>query len=150
MTTPNAPTLLARLQEDMKTALRAGEKDRLQVIRMLISDVKVIDMAPKPTTEQQAVEAYAKKLRKSLDEYQKLGRTDEVKALQFEIGIVEQYLPKKADTAATASMVDAFLAQNSFTAKDVGKAIGMFMKAHGSEVDPGAVNALIKEKLTGK
>ena len=57
--------LLAKLQEDMKTAMRSGEKDRLGVIRMLISDVKNIDLDPKKPTAEQAVEAYAKKLRKS-------------------------------------------------------------------------------------
>ena len=95
-TTP-APTgpLLARLQEDMKAAMRAGQKDRLNVIRMLISDVKIIDMAPKPTTEEQAIEAYAKKLRKSLEEYDKLGRTTEASALKFEIGVVEEYSQRK-------------------------------------------------------
>ena len=60
--------LLAKLQEDMKTALKAGQKDRLQVIRMLISDVKVVDMAAKPTTPLQAVEAYHKKLKMSVEE----------------------------------------------------------------------------------
>jgi len=43
--------LLQRLQEDMKTAMKSGEKARLSVIRMLLSDVKNIDLAPKPTTD---------------------------------------------------------------------------------------------------
>ena len=70
--------LLTRLQEDMKTALKAGEKDRLGVIRMLLSDVKNIDLMPTKPTAEQAVEAYAKKLRKSQEEYVKLGKTAEV------------------------------------------------------------------------
>ena len=56
--------LQQKLQDDMKAALKAGQKDRLQVIRMLLSDVKNVDMAPKPTTPQQAVEAYAKRQRR--------------------------------------------------------------------------------------
>src|SRR6266545_4711054 len=67
-------TLLERLQDDMKTALKTGQKDRLSVIRMLISDVKNVDLAPKPTTPEQAVESYAKKLKKSVEEYEKLGK----------------------------------------------------------------------------
>src|SRR5207248_2544372 len=85
--------LLARLQEDMRAAMKSGDKDRLGVIRMLISDVKIIDLASKPTTAEEAVAAYAKKLRKSQEEYQKLGKPEEVKKLQFEIGVVEQYMP---------------------------------------------------------
>ncbi len=58
----------------MKTAMKARNQKRLDVIRMLISDVKIIDMAPKPTTAEDAVAAYGKKLRKSVEEYQKLGK----------------------------------------------------------------------------
>jgi len=85
--------LLTRLTEDMKTALKAGQKDRLMVIRMLISDVKNVDLAPKPTTPEQAVESYAKKLRKSVEEYEKLGKPDQVTKLKQEIAVVEEYLP---------------------------------------------------------
>jgi hypothetical protein len=74
-------SLLARLQEDMKTAMKSGQKERLGVIRMLISDVKNIDLAPKKLTEEEAVAAYAKKLRKSQEEYEKLGRQDEAAKL---------------------------------------------------------------------
>jgi uncharacterized protein YqeY len=87
--------LLLRLQNDMKTALKAGQKDRLGVIRMLLSDVKNIDIMPNEPTAEQVVEAYAKKLRKSVEEYQRVNRPDEVAKLQSEIAVVEEYLPKK-------------------------------------------------------
>src|SRR5688500_16827148 len=125
------PTLLNRLQEDMKTALKAGDKARLGVIRMLLSDVKNIDLAAKPTTAEQAVEAYGKRLRKSQEEYQKLGKQAEVDQLQYEIGVVEHYLPKKAGAEETEKLVDAFLAGQSFTEKQVGQAMGAFLKQHG-------------------
>src|SRR6186713_3053277 len=90
---PDQPTLLNRLQEDMKAALKQGDKERLSVIRMLLSDVKNIDLAPKPTTAEDAVAAYAKKLRKSQEEYQRIGKTAEVAKLKYELGVVEGYLP---------------------------------------------------------
>jgi uncharacterized protein YqeY len=142
--------LLTKLQDDMKTAMKTGQKDRLQVIRMLISDVKIIDMAPKPTTAQQAVEAYAKRLRKALEEYEKIGQADEVAKLKFEIGVTEEYLPKKASTEQTAQLVEGFLAKNTFTEKQVGQAMGAFIKAHGALVDPALANTLIRQKLAGK
>jgi len=142
--------LQQKLQDDMKAAMKAGQKDRLQVIRMLLSDVKNVDMAPKPTTPQQAVEAYAKKLRKSAEEYEKLNKPAEVDQLKAELAIVEEYLPKKASPEETARMVDEVLAKNSFTEKQVGQATGMFMKAHGAQVDAGQANALIRQKLGGK
>ena len=142
--------LLSKLQEDMKIAMKAGQKDRLLVIRMLISDVKIIDMAPKPTTAEQAVESYAKKLRKSVEEYEKLQKPVEVAKLKAEIAIVEEYLPKRASAEETTGLVDAFLAKNAFSEKQMGQAMGMFIKAHGSQVDPAIANALIKQKLAGK
>ncbi|HWB53450.1 MAG TPA: GatB/YqeY domain-containing protein [Tepidisphaeraceae bacterium] len=142
--------LLAKLQDDMKTAMKAGNKDRLGVIRMLISDVKNIDLMPNKPTEQQAVEAYAKKLRKSAEEYDKLGKPDEAGKLKAELAIVEEYLPKKASPEQTEQWVDEFLAKNSFAEKQTGQAMGMFMKAHGSQVDAGIVNGLIRKKLAGK
>jgi uncharacterized protein YqeY len=139
--------LLARLTDDMKTAMKARDQKRLDVIRMLISDVKVIDMAPKPTTAEDAVAAYAKKLRKSLEEYQKLGKPAEVESLTYELGIVESYLPKKASAEETEKLVEEFLKANTFTAAKFGQAMGAFMKAHGSAVDPGVANAVLKKKL---
>ena len=141
--------LQTRLQEDMKASLKGGDKNRLSVIRMLLSDVKNIDLAPKPTTAEEAVAAYGKRLRKSLDEYQKLGKTAEVDQLKYEISVVESYLPKKASPEETAALIDAFLAKNSFTSKQLGQAMGAFMKAHGGQVDPGTVNPLLKQKLAG-
>ena len=61
--------LLNKLTEDMKLAMKAGQKERLGVIRMLLSDVKNIDLAPKKTTAEEAVAAYGKKLRRSIEEY---------------------------------------------------------------------------------
>jgi uncharacterized protein YqeY len=140
--------LLARLTEDMKAALKAGQKDRLQVIRMLLSDVKNIDLDPKKPTAEQAVEAYAKKLRKSQEEYQKIGKTEQVAQLQSEIAVVEEYLPKKASREETEKLVDAFLLQNSFTAQQFGQAMGAFRKQHGgNDIDPAIVNQLLKAKL---
>lgn len=93
--------LLARLQEEMKTALKSGQKDRLGVIRMLISEVKNIDLQPTKPTAQQAVESYGKKVRKSIEEYEKLGKPDQVTALRAELAIVDEFLPKKASADET-------------------------------------------------
>jgi uncharacterized protein len=142
--------LQTRLQEDMKTALKSGQKDRLSVIRMLLSDVKNIDLMPNKPTAQQVVEAYAKKLRKSVEEYQKLGKADEVKKLQFEIGVTEEYLPKKASAEDTEKLVEEFLSKNTFTEKQAGQATGAFMKANAGQVDPALANAAIRKRLAGK
>jgi uncharacterized protein YqeY len=142
--------LQTRLSEDMKAAMKSGQKDRLSVIRMILSDVKNVDLMPGKPTQEQAVASYAKKLRKSLEEYEKYGKTAEVAQIKREIAIVEEYLPKKASADDTARLVDEFLAKNSFTERQVGQAMGAFMKQYGSQVDAGQANQLIKQKLTGK
>ena len=143
-------SVLTKLQEDMKLAMKAGQKDRLQVIRMLLSDVKNIDLAPKKLTEEETVAVYGKKLRKSIEEYEKLGKPTEVAQLKSELAIVEEYLPKKVSAEETEKLVEAFLGQHAFTEKQMGQAMGMFMKAHGSQVDAGLANAAIKAWLGGK
>ena len=142
--------LLTRLQDDMKTAMKSGQKDRLSVIRMLISDVKNIDLDPKKPTAEDAVAAYAKKLRKGLEEYERLGKPNEVAKLRSEIAVVEEYLPKKASPEETERLVDAFLAGKSFTEKQVGQAMGAFLKAHGGQVDGAVANQVLRRKLAGR
>src|SRR5947209_18123464 len=122
--------VLRKLQEDMKIAMKAGDKKRLGVIRMLLSDVKIIDLAPQPTTAEQAVAAYGKKLRKSMEEYEKLGKSGEVADLRYEISVVDEYLPKKASPDEISALLDEFLAANSFTEKQFGPAMGAFLKAN--------------------
>jgi len=143
-------SLLAKLQDDMKAAMKSGERERLGVIRMLLNEVKNIDLNPQKPTEEQAVSAYAKKLRKGMEEYQKLGKGEEAAKLRKELEMAESYLPKKASPEETEKLVDEFLARNSFTEKQVGPAMGAFLKEQGSKVDAAAVNALIRKKLAGK
>jgi uncharacterized protein YqeY len=142
--------LQTKLQEDMKTALKSGQKDRLSVIRMLLSDVKNIDLAPKPTTAEEVVASYGKKLRKSLEEYEKLGKAVVVEKLRFEISVVDEYLPKKESAADTEKLVYEFVAKNAFTEKQFGQAMGAFMKAYGTNVDPAVANSLLRKALAGK
>ena len=143
-------SLLINLQDEMKACMKAGNKDRLGVIRMLINEVKTIDLQPNKPTEEQAVAAYAKKLRKSVEEMEKYGKTDDAAKLKVELAIVEEFMPKKLGPAETEKLVTDFLAANSFTEKQMGQAMGMFMKQHGQLVEAGAVNALLKQKLAGK
>jgi uncharacterized protein YqeY len=143
-------SLLERLQEDMKKALKAGDKDRLSVLRMLIADVKVIDLQPKKISEEETVAAYGKKLRKGIEEYEKLGKPEQVAKLKGELAVVEDYLPQKASPADTERIVDEFLAKNTFTERQIGQAMGALMKAHGGQIEPAVANGLLRKKLAGK
>ncbi len=142
--------LLNRLTEDMKTAMKAGQKDRLSVIRMLLSDVKNIDLMPNKPTAEQVVDAYAKKLRKSIEEYDKIGKLEEVAKLEDELAVTEAYLPAKASAEDTEQLVETFLASHSFTEKQLGQAMGALIKAHGAQLDKAMANELLRRKLAGK
>lgn len=142
--------IVTRLHEEMKLAMKAGQKERLTVIRMLLSDAKNADLAPGKPAPIQMVEAYAKKLRKSIEEWEKIGKPDEVAKLRAEAKIVDEFLPTKLDAAATTALIEQFLAASSFTEKQAGQATGAFMKAHGADVDASIVNGIIRQKLAGK
>jgi uncharacterized protein YqeY len=117
---------------------------------MLLNEVKNVDLAPKPTTPEEAVAAYGKKLRKSLEEWEKLGRTQEAQTIRSEIAIVEEYLPKRASGEETEKLIAAFVSANSFGEKQFGQAMGAFMKQHGGAVDAATVNPLLKKALAGR
>lgn len=142
--------MLSRLQEDMKAALKAGQKDRLAVIRMLLSDVKNADLQPGKPSAEQVVAAYAKKLRKGIEEYERLGKPDEVAKLRAEVEIAEAYLPTKLSPEATEKLVAEFLAGAAYTEKQAGQAMGAFMKAHGGQVDASIVNGIVRRLLAGR
>jgi len=142
--------LLAKLQDDMKGALRAGDRERLGYVRLLINEVKNADLQPAKPTPQQAVEAYAKRLRKTAEEFERLGKPDEVAKLRAELAVAESYLPQKLTREQTEPLVDAFLATQSFTEKDVGRAQGAFLKTKPGDVDGQIVNQILRERLAGK
>ena len=145
------PDLITRLQTDMKAAMKSGEKERLTVIRMLLSEAKNADLQKPPSTPQKMVEAHYKRLRKGREEYERLGKTAEVEQLDRELAIMEAYVPKAASPGETGRLVEAFLAEHpELTAADAGRATGMFMKQHAAQADPAAASAQIRERLAGR
>jgi len=128
--------------------MKSADKERLGVIRMLLSDARAADMQTPPTTPEKMVQAYHKRLTKSREEYEKLGNAEELAKLDRELAVVADYVPKQADAGETAARVDAFLAEHpEFGQRDVGKATGLFMKSAGGNVDAKAANARIREVL---
>jgi len=142
--------VIEQLSGDMKLAMKAGEKDKLSVIRMLLAEAKSADLQSPKTTPEQMIERYVKKLVKSAEEFEKVGRADEVAKLKSEMVFASVYLPKKQDAAATELLVNAFVAANTiFTAKQLGQATGAFMKANNAagDIDAAIVNQLLRAKL---
>lgn len=145
------PDLITRLQADMKSAMKAGEKERLGTIRMLLSEARSADLQKPPSTPEKMVEAHYKRLKKGREEYERLGKADEVAGLDREIALTENYVPRQASSGEANALVDQFLADHAdFGPSDVGRATGLFMKANAGTVDPGAANARIRAVLSGR
>lgn len=144
--------LISRLQKEMQAAMKAGQKDRVSTLRMLLSEAKNADIQKPPSTPGTMVEAHAKRLRKAREEYERLGKTEEVAKLSAEIAVSEEFLPKQASADEAARLVETFLAQYpELKAADTGRAMGMFMKEHGGAgVEPGTASALIRQRLQAR
>jgi len=139
------------VQTQMVAAMKAGDKPRTQVLRMLLSEIKRVE-ADKPDADPQgAVSAYAKTLRKTMAEMEELKQPERVTQIKSELAIVDEFLPKQLDDATLLKVVsDALAALGPLTKKDTGRAIGAAMKAvaaTGAGADAGKVRALIESKI---
>jgi uncharacterized protein YqeY len=117
-----------RLNEDMKAALKGGDRVRLSTLRMLRSQVllekkKDVSITTLPDPDAiRAIQGYAKKLKEAIAEYQKLGKADEVKKIQVELEIAEEYLPAGLSEAESRELVRAVVSELGATSmKDMGR-----------------------------
>ena len=123
-----APMLEDRLNEDMKSALKAGDRARLSTLRMLRSQVLLekkkdvsITVLPDPDAVR-AFQSYAKKLKDSIAEYEKLGRSEDALRIQGELKVVEEYIPAPLTEAEAKDLVKALIAEvGATTMKDMGR-----------------------------
>jgi uncharacterized protein YqeY len=140
--------LKVQVQSQMVAAMKAGDKNRTQVLRMVLSEIKRIE-ADKPDADPQgAVNAYAKTLRKTMADMEKYNQPDRVAQLQSEIKIVEEFLPKPMDDDSLEKLVKETIASlGSVTAKDMGKVMGAVMKASAGLADSNKVKSLLANHL---
>lgn len=141
-------SLKDKLSEDMKNAMKAKDKDRLSVIRMLLSEVKYAQAAVSMSQElpddevQKVVASYHKRLTKSLDDFPEGERREAVRA---EIAIVEAYLPKKAGPDEVRKVVDKVLAAT--TDRTFGPLMKAVLAELGGAADGKVVSQILKERL---
>lgn len=139
-----------RITEDLKTAMKAQDKLRTSVLRMMLADVKIADTSGKPKDQidyTEVVRGYYKKLRKTREEYERLHLPEKVKELDREIAIVEEYLPEQLSDDEIKKIVSEVIESNKFTAKEMGAAMKLIMSKHGSVLDGKKVQMYLREKL---
>jgi uncharacterized protein len=147
-------TLKERITEDMKTAMRSGEKDRLAVIRLLQAAIKQREVDERITLDDTQVTAVLEKMIKQRKEsvvaFEKGGRADLVAKENGEIAVLQPYLPAQLSQAELDALIgEAIAASGAATIKDMGKVMAIVKGKAAGRADMGAVGARIKAKLGG-
>jgi uncharacterized protein len=149
--------LAVRLEEDMKTALRAGDKLRLSVIRRARSTVKNAEIAARggdAVTEDQlekALRGLVKQHKESIEHFDAGGRTDRAEAERQEMAILEEYLPAQLDSAAIEAAVRTVVDELGATGpKEMGAVMKATMAKLGGAADGKEVSAAVKRVLEEK
>ena len=146
-------SLKARIQEDMKAALRAGAKDRLGTIRMIMAGIKQREVDERIELDDPQVLAVIDKLvkqrRESIVQFEAGGRADLVAKETGELGVLTAYLPAQlSDTELDALISDAIAQSGAASIKDMGKVMGLIKAKAQGRADMGAVGARIKARLS--
>ena len=147
-------TLKERISEDMKTAMRSGEKDRLAVIRLLQAAIKQREVDERITLDDAQITSVLEKMikqrKESIVAFEKGGRADLVAKENGEIAVLQPYLPAQLSDAELDSLIaEAIASTGAASIKDMGKVMGVVKGKAAGKADMGAVGARIKAKLGG-
>ena len=145
-------SLKAKLTDDMKAAMKAGERRRLDAIRLVNAAIKQREVDERIQLDDPQVLAVLEKMlkqrRDSLAQYQAASRQDLADQEAFEIALIEGYLPAKLSEAETAELVAQAIAESGAAGpKDMGKVMGLAKAKAAGRADMGKVSELIKAKL---
>ncbi len=147
--------LLERIEAGMKESLKSGDKDRLETLKMLKSDM----MYEKGKTGQdltddqmqESVMRASKKRKESIREYEAAGRKDLADKEAVELKIIEEFLPKQMSLDEIEKAVDKIIsAAGEVTQKDFGKIMGMASKELKGKADGAMIKDIVQKKLEGK
>lgn len=145
--------LLQKLQEEMKAAMKSGDKDRLSTIRMLISEIKKVQIDTKKELSDeeiiQILQRYVKQRKEALEQYKKANREDLAQKEEKEIQIVQEFLPQPLSEEELRKIIDETISQlNATSIKDMGKVIKAVMEKVKGRAEGSVVSSLVKEKLS--
>jgi hypothetical protein len=148
-------SIKARLQEDVKAALKSGDKARLGVLRMAMAAIKQREVDTRETLDDTSVLAILDKMVKqrqdSVAQFERGGRNDLVVKETAEIEVIRSYLPKPLDEAAMASLVeDAIAATAAGAPGDMGRVMAEIKKRAAGSVDMGEIGRLVRARLSAR
>jgi hypothetical protein len=147
-------SLKEQVQQDMKQAMRGGDKRRLGVIRLVMAAIKQREVDERVELDDTGVTAVldkmAKQRRESIAQYSKAGRDDLVDQENFELEVLKTYLPEQLGEAEIDAMIEAAIqSTGAASVKDMGKVMGQLKAKLQGRADMGAVSARIKARLSG-
>jgi hypothetical protein len=145
-------TLKERITEDMKTAMRAAEKERLGTIRMLQAAIKQREVDERITLDDAQVLAVIEKMvkqrKESIVQFEQGGRADLAAKERAEIELLVAYLPAQLSDAEVDALIrEAIASTGAASIKDMGKVMGVVKARAAGRADMGAVSARIKAAL---
>ncbi|WP_278653294.1 GatB/YqeY domain-containing protein [Pandoraea pnomenusa] len=146
-------SLKERINEDMKTAMRAKAADKLGTIRLLLAAIKQKEVDERITLDDTAVVAVVDKLIKqrkdSIGQFQAAGRTDLADKEAAELEVLQVYMPQQPSAEEVAQAVKAAVAQTGAAGpQDMGKVMGVLKGQLAGRADMTAVSAQVKAALT--
>ncbi|MBK1702080.1 GatB/YqeY domain-containing protein [Thiococcus pfennigii] len=144
--------LKQRIQDDMKAAMKAGDKRRLGVIRLILAAIKQREVDERVELDDSqtlaVLDKMVKQRRDSVTQYEQAGREDLAEVERYEIEVCQQYLPEALDEQALADLVAAAItATGAESMKDMGKVMAELRPQVQGRADMGAVSAMVKQRL---
>ena len=144
--------LKAQLIEDMKSAMKAGDKDRLKVVRLMIADIKRVEIDSRQEVDDAGVlsilEKAVKQRRDSIEQFDKGGREDLSAIEKAELEVIQTYLPEQLGEDELTALVDEIIAATGAeNIRDMGKVMGAIKAKAAGKADMGAVGAMVKARL---
>ncbi|HSG63982.1 MAG TPA: GatB/YqeY domain-containing protein [Gammaproteobacteria bacterium] len=141
-----------RLQEDVKAALRAGNKVRLGVLRMVMAAIKQREVDTRETLDDVAVLAVLEKMVKqrqeAITQFERGGRGDLVAKESAEIDVIREFLPKPLDAAGITALLDAAIAATgATTVADMGRVMAEVKQAAAGRADMAELAKLVRARL---
>lgn len=144
--------LVDRIKDDMKAAMKSGEKARLGVIRLILSAIKQIEVDERITLDNertlQVLDKMLKQRRESIRQFADAGRDDLVAIEEAEVLVIQEFLPQPLTDAEVDIMVDeAIAASGAQSVKDMGKVMGFLKAKMQGRADMSIVSGKIKAAL---
>ena len=141
-----------QLTEDMKAAMRGGDKHKLGVIRLMLAAVKQREVDERVELDEAQVLAVLEKMLKqrkdSISQYVAAGREDLAEVERAEITVIETYLPSKLSEAELDALIEAAIVETgASSARDMGKVVGVVKAKAAGRADMGVASARIKARL---